>query len=131
MTYTFIASHAGHPLLLQRNPGRPAGRDGSVRRGHRAARQVFPQLAPPAWHAIERDGARHIGAKRISGWPHAAYDHAKTCYDREYLFQFSEMDPNIHTQALAQVTAQGQLHGGSSRDAASRSPPSLIIPLTS
>src|SRR5713101_1799791 len=35
----------------------------------------------------------------------AAYDHPKTCYDREYLFQFSEIDPNIHTQALAQVTA--------------------------
>ena len=35
----------------------------------------------------------------------SAYDHAKTCYDREYLFQFSEMDPNIHTQAMAQVTA--------------------------
>ena len=35
----------------------------------------------------------------------AAYDHAKTCYDREYLFQFSEMDPNIHTQAQAQVAA--------------------------
>jgi FtsP/CotA-like multicopper oxidase with cupredoxin domain len=33
----------------------------------------------------------------------AAYDHPKTCYDREYLFQFSEMDPNIHTQAEAQV----------------------------
>jgi FtsP/CotA-like multicopper oxidase with cupredoxin domain len=37
----------------------------------------------------------------------AAYDHAKTCYDREYMFQFSEMDPNIHNQALAQVTAAG------------------------
>src|SRR2546427_4962830 len=36
----------------------------------------------------------------------AAYDHPKSCYDREYLFQFSEMDPNIHTQALAQVTAR-------------------------
>src|SRR5467141_217849 len=35
----------------------------------------------------------------------AAYDHAKSCYDREYLFQFSEMDPVIHNQALAQVTA--------------------------
>jgi FtsP/CotA-like multicopper oxidase with cupredoxin domain len=35
----------------------------------------------------------------------AAYDHARTCYDREYLFQFSEMDPNIHTQALAQITS--------------------------
>ena len=38
---------------------------------------------------------------------HAAYDNAKTCYDREYLFQLSEMDPNIHTQALAQVKAAG------------------------
>ena len=35
----------------------------------------------------------------------AAYDHPATCYDREYLFQFSEMDANIHAQALAQVTA--------------------------
>jgi len=35
----------------------------------------------------------------------SAYDHGKTCYDREYLFQFSEMDPRIHTQAEAQVLA--------------------------
>jgi len=34
----------------------------------------------------------------------AAYDHAESCYDREYLFQFSELDPNIHSQALAQVS---------------------------
>jgi len=33
----------------------------------------------------------------------AAYDHPDTCYDREYLFQFSEMDVNIHRAALAQV----------------------------
>jgi FtsP/CotA-like multicopper oxidase with cupredoxin domain len=36
----------------------------------------------------------------------AAYDHAKSCYDREYLFQFSEMDPNIHHQADLQVQAR-------------------------
>jgi len=36
----------------------------------------------------------------------SAYDNDKTCYDREYLFQFSEMDPRIHSQALAQVTAK-------------------------
>ena len=34
----------------------------------------------------------------------AAYDHPGTCYDREYLFQFAEMDLNIHRAALAQVT---------------------------
>jgi len=37
---------------------------------------------------------------------HAAYDHARSCYDREYLFQFSEMDPNVHLQAEAQVKAK-------------------------
>jgi FtsP/CotA-like multicopper oxidase with cupredoxin domain len=36
----------------------------------------------------------------------AAYDHAKTCYDREYLFQFSEMDPNIHHQADLQAATK-------------------------
>lgn len=33
----------------------------------------------------------------------AAYDHASSCYDREYLFQFSEIDPRIHKQAEAGV----------------------------
>jgi FtsP/CotA-like multicopper oxidase with cupredoxin domain len=35
----------------------------------------------------------------------AAYDHAKSCYDREYLFQFSEMDPRIHREAETQAAA--------------------------
>jgi FtsP/CotA-like multicopper oxidase with cupredoxin domain len=35
----------------------------------------------------------------------AAYDHPDSCYDREYLFQFAEMDLNVHRTALAQVTA--------------------------
>src|SRR5580704_11017409 len=35
----------------------------------------------------------------------AAFDHPKSCYDREYLFQWAEMDSRIHRQALAQVTA--------------------------
>jgi FtsP/CotA-like multicopper oxidase with cupredoxin domain len=45
-----------------------------------------------------------IGTERDFRLAASAYDHAKTCYDREYLFQFSEMDPNIHKQALAQST---------------------------
>ena len=32
----------------------------------------------------------------------AAYDHPSTCYDREYMFQFSEMDPRIHREAELQ-----------------------------
>ncbi len=35
----------------------------------------------------------------------SAYDNASTCYDREYLFQISELDSRIHDQALAQVQA--------------------------
>ena len=40
----------------------------------------------------------------------AAYDNSSTCYDREYLFQFSEIDPHIHKQAetaMAQNCAAG------------------------
>ncbi|ADE12046.1 multicopper oxidase domain-containing protein [Sideroxydans lithotrophicus] len=34
-----------------------------------------------------------------------AYDHAATCYDREYLFEFSEIDSRMHQQALDQVNS--------------------------
>src|SRR3984957_4428558 len=33
----------------------------------------------------------------------SAYDHASTCYDREYLVQWSEMDPRIHQQVSDQL----------------------------
>jgi Multicopper oxidase len=33
----------------------------------------------------------------------AAYDHPGTCYDREYLWQWGEIDPVIHAQAEAQT----------------------------
>jgi FtsP/CotA-like multicopper oxidase with cupredoxin domain len=35
----------------------------------------------------------------------SAYSHADSCYDREYLFQFSEMSSKIHEQVEAQVAA--------------------------
>ncbi|HUX90497.1 MAG TPA: multicopper oxidase family protein [Gallionellaceae bacterium] len=38
----------------------------------------------------------------------AAYNHPAACYDREYLFQFSEIDPMIHSQAQQQVFADEQ-----------------------
>ena len=41
----------------------------------------------------------------------AAYDHASTCYDREYLFQFSEMDLRMHREAEEQVAACGATAG--------------------
>jgi FtsP/CotA-like multicopper oxidase with cupredoxin domain len=36
----------------------------------------------------------------------SAYDDPHTCYDREYLFQFSEIDPSVHAQAEAQVAVR-------------------------
>src|SRR6266403_14685 len=49
-------------------------------------------------------GGRLGGGEEYRLWANA-YDHPATCYDREYLFQFSEIDPRIHTQAEAQVKA--------------------------
>ena len=37
----------------------------------------------------------------------AAYNHVGACYDREYLFQFSEIDPRIHRQVEEQLAAIG------------------------
>ncbi|MDB6091342.1 MAG: multicopper oxidase family protein [Gammaproteobacteria bacterium] len=44
----------------------------------------------------------------------AAYDHAATCYDREYLFQLSEIDPKIHLAAEAIATCTTAGNGGAS-----------------
>ena len=55
---------------------------------------VLPKYAVPAGCA---QGPYALAA--------TAYDHDATCYDREYLFQFSEMDSRIHQQAQAQVSA--------------------------
>jgi FtsP/CotA-like multicopper oxidase with cupredoxin domain len=43
----------------------------------------------------------------------AAYNHPQACYDREYLFQFSEIDPRIHRQAEEQVLARANCVVGS------------------
>jgi FtsP/CotA-like multicopper oxidase with cupredoxin domain len=42
----------------------------------------------------------------------SAYDHARSCYDREYLFQFSEIDPVVHRQAEEQVAVAGNCTAG-------------------
>src|SRR5467141_2160061 len=65
-----------------------------------------PAVCTSGLHAtnLTAEGAHGESDFRLAA---AAYNHPQTCYDREYLFQFSEMDPTIHTQALAQVTAKG------------------------
>jgi FtsP/CotA-like multicopper oxidase with cupredoxin domain len=42
----------------------------------------------------------------------AAYDHAATCYDREYIFQLSEIDPKIHSAAEAIASCTTVSNGG-------------------
>jgi FtsP/CotA-like multicopper oxidase with cupredoxin domain len=49
-------------------------------------------------------GARIEGGLEYRHAP-AAYDHPDTCYDIEYLWQWGEIDPVIHSQAETQVKA--------------------------
>ena len=121
MTYNVHRAIARHPRLLQRNAGRPAGRNGNVRRAHRASGSASPyRLHDPDWQLFgDRFGTTYAsGFSREADFRLAAsaYDHPDTCYDREYLFQFAEMDPRIHTQAEAQVLAI-QAKGGCTADA--------------
>jgi FtsP/CotA-like multicopper oxidase with cupredoxin domain len=72
-------------------------------------------LTDPGANAIAMSGASqaHLGVlEHDFRLAKAAYNHPQACYDREYLFQFSEMDPNIHTQAEAQVTARAGCTAG-------------------
>ncbi|WP_051347137.1 multicopper oxidase domain-containing protein [Thiomicrorhabdus chilensis] len=43
----------------------------------------------------------------------SAYDHPKTCYDREYLYLLSEIDIDIHEAAQQQATGPGPIDVGS------------------
>lgn len=88
VTYTFTATTPGTHAYYSGTQG-----DLQIEMGLFGAIVVLP-ASPPA--------ACAKGEYSLSG---AAYDNAATCYDREYLFQLSEMDSRIHDQALAQVQA--------------------------
>src|SRR5258706_8537284 len=80
---------------------------------------VLPSSVPAACdggvHAsnvtAQAAGSVHTVAELDNRLAHAAYDHAGTCYDREYLFQFSEMDLRMHREAEEQVAACGATAG--------------------
>ena len=105
VSYSFVATSPGTRAYYSGTQG-----DLQVEMGLYGAIIVLPSSSPSACTspAIRTNLFGVIGALnqeqdfRLAA---AAYDHAKTCYDREYLFQFAEMDPNIHSQALAQVAA--------------------------
>jgi FtsP/CotA-like multicopper oxidase with cupredoxin domain len=102
VTYTFVASAPGTHSYYSGTQG-----DLQVEMGLYGALIVLPANVPAACtsglHAanLQVEAAHSESDFRLAA---AAFDHDKSCYDREYLFQFSEMDGNIHNQALAQVT---------------------------
>jgi FtsP/CotA-like multicopper oxidase with cupredoxin domain len=110
VTYTFVASSPGtHPYY--------SGTQGDlqVEMGLYGAVVVLPATVPAA--CTTGLAAANVSVKQSWGeadyrLSQAAYDHPKSCYDREYLFQWAEMDPRIHNTALAQVTALGACTAG-------------------
>jgi len=77
---------------------------------------VLPATAQSGCNPVPNTVAHYVAAGNTAEADFrlaaSAYDNARSCYDREYLFQFSEMDPNIHEQALMQVTARGTCAAG-------------------
>jgi FtsP/CotA-like multicopper oxidase with cupredoxin domain len=112
VTYTFTASTPGTRAYYSGTQG-----DLQVEMGLYGAIIVLPNTTAatnsvcgtlatgglPVAHAGNNRAARVRWGESDFRLAAAAYDHPDTCYDREYLFQFSEMDPVIHAQALAQV----------------------------
>jgi FtsP/CotA-like multicopper oxidase with cupredoxin domain len=101
--YTFTASTPGTHSYYSGTQG-----DLQVEMGMYGAIIVLPKTVPA--NCNSGLAAANVIAEGTSGesdfrLAHSAYDHPSTCYDREYLFQFSEMDDNIHAQAEAQVLA--------------------------
>jgi hypothetical protein len=106
VTYTFTASTPGTHAYYSGTQG-----DLQVEMGLYGAIVVIPASDPTGCDASQValsnanplvEAAHGEADFRLA---HYAYDNCKTNYDREYLFQWAEMDTNIHRQALAQVTA--------------------------
>jgi len=113
VTYTFVASSPGPHSYYSGTQG-----DLQVEMGLYGAIIVLPKTANiPAnctsGLATTNQSVKHVWGEWDWRLAAAAYDHPDSCYDREYLFQWAEMDPNIHKQALAQVTALNGCTAGS------------------
>ena len=112
VTYTFTATTPGTHAYYSGTQG-----DLQVEMGLYGAIIVLPAAANVPAVCSTGLAASNLAAEAHWGehdfrLARAAYANAHTCYDREYLFQFSEIDPNIHNQALAQVAALGNCTAG-------------------
>src|SRR5205085_2828633 len=100
VTYTFTASTPGTRAYYSGSQG-----DLQVEMGLYGAIIVLPSTIPAECnggvHTSNQAAQTHWGETDFR-LAHAAYNHAGACYDREYLFQFSEMDPRIHREAEEQ-----------------------------
>jgi FtsP/CotA-like multicopper oxidase with cupredoxin domain len=101
VTYTFTATTAGTHAYYSGTQG-----DLQVEMGLYGAIIVLPATIPA--NCTTGIAASNLAAQAANGETNfrlapAAYNHPSTCYDREYLFQFSEIDPKIHQQAEAQA----------------------------
>jgi FtsP/CotA-like multicopper oxidase with cupredoxin domain len=107
VTYTLVAHSPGTRAYYSGTQG-----DLQVEMGLYGAIIVLPSTTAAAngCNAVPNAVAHYVASGNAAEADFrlaaSAYDNPKSCYDREYLFQFSEMDPNIHVQALAQVTAR-------------------------
>jgi FtsP/CotA-like multicopper oxidase with cupredoxin domain len=103
VTYTFIPTHPGTYSYYSGTNG-----DLQIEMGLYGAVIVLPTAAhiPAACNTgLHASNVTAEGAHGETDWrlAHAAYNNAQACYDREYLFQFAEMDPRIHSAALNQL----------------------------
>ncbi|ADI28856.1 multicopper oxidase domain-containing protein [Methylotenera versatilis] len=99
VTYTFTATTPGTHSYYSGTQG-----DLQVEMGLYGALIVLPTTANTSVCSdTKNDQARASNSQPDFRLAKAAYDHASACYDREYIFQFSEMDPNIHRQAEEQA----------------------------
>lgn len=101
VTYTFTATGPGTHSYYSGTQG-----DLQVEMGLYGAIIVLPGSAPAVCTAVGSQPA-HFVAEDDYRLAASAYDHNDSCYDREYLFQFSEIDPKIHQAAEAIATCTG------------------------
>jgi FtsP/CotA-like multicopper oxidase with cupredoxin domain len=105
VTYTFTATTPGTRAYYSGTQG-----DLQVEMGMYGAIIVLPSTIPTACtsgvHAnnVTAQGSHGEANFRLAA---AAYNHPGACYDREYLFQFSEIDPRIHREAEQVVNCVG------------------------
>ena len=111
VTYTFTATTPGTHAYYSGTQG-----DLQVEMGLYGTIIVLPAAAQANCVALNAQPAHYVAlgntAEADFRLAANAYDNASTCYDREYLFQFSEIDLKIHNEALDQVTAKSACIAG-------------------